>query len=142
MWLGQSTLRVAWLMTFHLFGLTIFLGSTLVQSLRLFGVFLKDEPVARVARSMGRWTAAGMALSLASGFLIFTGGADNYFEGNIFRTKMKLLLLELAFHFTLFRRVMRADEGLFSPLVNAVTGTAALALWFSVGMAGRAIGFF
>jgi len=142
MWLGQSTMRVAWLLTFHLFGLTVLLGSTVVQSLRLFGVLLKDEPAARVARSMRAWHAVGLALTLGSGFLIFTGGAVSYFEGSIFRTKMTLLLFTLAFHFTLFRRVMRADEGRFSPLVNATTGAAALTLWFSVGMAGRAIGFF
>jgi hypothetical protein len=142
MWLGQSTMRVAWLMTFHLFGLTVLLGSTIVQCLRLFGVLLEDEPAARVARSLGGWHGAGLALTLGSGFLIFTGGAATYFEGNIFRTKMKLLLLALAFHFTLFRRVMLADEGRFSPLMNAIAGALALTLWFSVGMAGRAIGFF
>ena len=141
-WLGQSTMRVAWLMTFHLFGLTILLGSVVVQSLRLFGVLLKNEPPASVARSMSAWQTAGLVLTLGSGFLIFTGGAATYFEGGIFRTKMKLLLLALGFHLTIFGRVIRADEGRFSPVVYAITGTAALVLWFSVGMAGRAIGFF
>ena len=142
LWLGQSTMRIAWLLTFHLFGLTVLLGSTVVQSLRLFGVLLTDEPAAQVARSMKGWHAAGLALTLGSGFLIFTGGAVSYFEGGLFRTKMTLLCVALAFHFTLFRTVMRADEGRFSPLVNAVAGAASLTLWFSVGMAGRAIGFF
>jgi hypothetical protein len=142
MWLGQSTMRVAWLMTFHLLGLTIWLGSTVVQSLRLFGVILKNEPSAQLARSMESWSTVGLALTLCSGFLIFTGGAASYFEGSVFRIKMQLLLLALAFHFTLFRRVMRADEGRFGPILNAITGVAALTLWFGVGMAGRAIGFF
>ena len=142
LWLGQSTMRVAWLLTFHLFGLTVLLGTTVVQSLRLFGVLLEDEPAARVARSMKPWHSVGLALSLGSGFLIFTGGAASYFEGSFFRIKMTLLLLTLTFHFTLFRGVMSADEGRFSARVNAVTGAAALTLWFSIGMAGRAIGFF
>lgn len=142
MWLGQSTMRVAWLMTLHLLGLTTLLGTMVVQSLRLFGVLLKDEPRARVARSMQVWSTAGLILTLGSGFLIFTGGAATYFEGGPFRIKMQLLLLALVFHFTLFRRVMRADEGRFSPMLNSITGAAALTLWFGVGMAGRAIGFF
>lgn len=141
-WLGQSTMRVAGLMTLHLFGLTILLGCTVVQSLRLFGVFLKDEPSAQVARSMDPWFRMGVLLTLCSGFLIFTGGATSYFEGSIFRVKMQLLILALAFHATLFRRVMRAEEGTFSPALTRMTGAAALTLWFGVGMAGRAIGFF
>ena len=32
MWLGQSTDRVAWLFVFHLFGLTLLLGTTVVMS--------------------------------------------------------------------------------------------------------------
>jgi len=129
LWLGQSTLRVAWLLTFHLFGLTLLLGSIIVQSLRLFGVLLKDEPSVRLARSVRPWWAAGLALTFGTGLLIFTGGEPTYFESSIFRTKMKLLLFALAFHLTLFRRIMRADEGRYGPRTNALAGASALMLW-------------
>jgi hypothetical protein len=79
---------------------------------------------------------------LLSGGLIFTGGAVSYFEGEWFHRKMVLLAIALLFNFTLFRKVTNAEEGRYSPLMNRVTGLLALLLWFSVGMAGRAIAFF
>jgi hypothetical protein len=130
-------------MTFHLLGLTTLLGSMIIQSLRLFGVLLTDEPSARLARSsLQPWSSIGMILTFGSGFLIFTGGAVNYFEGDIFRIKMQLLMLAIAIHFTLFQKMMRAGAGTYSGATNRITGGVSLALRFSVGVAGRAIGFF
>jgi hypothetical protein len=55
---------------------------------------------------------------------------------------MVLLAIALLFNFTLFRKVTKAEEGRYSPLMNRVTGLLALLLWLSVGAAGRAIAFF
>ena len=45
----------------------------------------------QLAREIGPWRMAGLALTLVSGFLIFAGGAVAYFEGQWFRRKMALL---------------------------------------------------
>lgn len=55
---------------------------------------------------------------------------------------MLFLLLALTFQFTVLRKVSRAEEGRFTPLVGKVTAIVAVALWFSVGAAGRAIAFY
>jgi len=141
-WLGQSPARIAALFVVHLIGLTLLLGGTIVISLRLFGIGFRSGPGAQLAREVAPWRTAGLVLMLASGSLLFTGGAASYFEGQWFRRKMTLLLMALIFNLTWFRVVANAREGRFSPWQNRVTAGLALLLWFGVGVAGRAIAFF
>jgi hypothetical protein len=142
LWLGQATWRIAGLLTLHLFGLTTLLGSIVIASLRLLGLFQVHKPVAQLRRETAPATVIGLLLMMATGMLIFTGGAEAYYSGYWFRLKMVLLVLALLFHFTIFRVVTTADEGRFSRAANRLTGVAALVLWFGVGCAGRAIAFF
>ena len=44
LWIGQSTWRIAGLLTVHLFGLTLLLGSVLLSSLNLLGLFQRAKP--------------------------------------------------------------------------------------------------
>ena len=55
---------------------------------------------------------------------------------------MTLLTIALVFNFTAFRIVAYADEGRFNPWLRRAMGGLTLLLWFSVGVAGRAIAFF
>jgi hypothetical protein len=142
LWLGQATWRIAGLLTLHLFGLTALLGTIILMSLRLLGVFQARKPVAQLHREIAPVTLAGLLLMVATGSLIFTGGAEAYYAGYWFRTKMVLLMVALVFHFTLFRMVTTADEGRFPRAFHRLTGAAALVLWFGVACAGRAIAFF
>lgn len=142
LWVGESVPRIAWLFIFHLFGITLWLGTRVVLSMRLLGVAFQNQPVADLSREIRPYAAAGLTLALCSGFVIFTGGAEGYFEGNWFRNKMTLLCLALIFHFTFFRAVIRADEGRFSPALNRLTAVVTLVLWFGVGVSGRWIAFF
>src|SRR5262245_56134865 len=106
MWLGQSVERIAWLFVFHILGITLLLGTVIVSNLRIFGLALKREPLPELARDMDPLAIVGLCLTLASGALIFTGGAENYFMGWWFRTKMILLVSALVFHFAVFRTVI------------------------------------
>ena len=142
LWLGQATWRIAALLTLHLFGLTALLGSIVVTSLRLLGLFQVHKPIAQLRRDVAPATVAGLLLMIATGSLIFTGGAEAYYAGYWFRLKMVLLFVALVFHFTIFRIVTTADEGRFTRAACRLTGVAALLLWFGVGWAGRAIAFF
>jgi uncharacterized protein DUF6644 len=53
---------------------------------------------------------------------------------------MVCLMLALTYHFNLYRRTLRAEDGQISPWVRRVAGIASRMLWFSVGLAGRGIG--
>jgi len=142
LWLGASTWRIAWLLTVHLFGLTMLLGSVVVMSLHLLGLFQPWKPVPQLRREVQPVMLTGLCLSIATGALIFTGGAEAYYAGYWFRLKMVLLFATLLFHATVFRMVTKADSGRVSRVVYRVTGAATLLLWFGVAWAGRAIAFF
>ena len=142
LWLGNSTSRIAWLFIFHLLGITLLLGTRVLLSVRLLGFAFKHQPVSELSREVRPYAATGLVLALFSGFLIFTGGAEGYFPGEWFRSKMILLAIALVFHFTLFRAVIRAEENRFNPILNKITAVLTLVLWFSVGIAGRWIAFF
>ena len=141
-WLGASTWRIAWLLAIHLFGLTLLLGSVIVISLNLLGMFQRLKPADRLGREVRPVLLAGLTLSIVTGALIFTGGAQPYYEGYWFRLKMVLLVITLLFHFTVYRTVSMAPAGRLATTTYRLTGACMLALWFSVAWAGRAIAFF
>ena len=141
MWLGGAPWRIATLLTVHLFGITMLLGTVIVASLRLLGLFQREKPLAQLHRDLQTVRRIGFTLTFVAGALIFTGGAVSYYEGYWFRLKLGLLLVALVFHFTIYRSVVSGDRQ-YSSLVRRLTGVAMLLLWFSVGWAGRAIAFF
>lgn len=141
-WLGSSTWRIAGLLSVHLFGLTLLLGSVFITGLNLLGLFQPRKAAARLRHEVRPVLLIGLTLSLVTGSLIFTGGAQPYYEGYWFRLKMVLLATTLLFHFTIYRAVSTAPDGRFSPLAHRATGACLLLLWFSVAWAGRAIAFF
>jgi hypothetical protein len=51
-----------------------------------------------------------------------------------------MLAVAIVFHFTLWHYVTTRDDA--PSALRAITGILALGLWFGVGVAGRAIGFF
>ena len=126
---------------FHLFGLTILLGTTVLLSLRLLGVVMRKQPLPELARDFapGRVEHGGGA---DLGHLhVFLGGSPVLRQRSPFRIKMVLLFTALIFHFVYFRRVVRRDENSLSPAATKLAGIGALVLWFGVGLAGRSIGF-
>lgn len=140
LWLGQSTWRIAGLLTVHLFGLTLLLGTVVLTGLNLLGVFQRQKEPAQLRREMQPVMLTGFALMLVTGGLIFTGGAEAYFAGYWFRLKMMLLVAALIFHATVYRIVARGETP--AAIVRRLTGAMLLLLWFGVACAGRAIAFF
>lgn len=139
LWLGQSTWRIAGLLTVHLFGLTLLLGTVVLTGLNLIGLFQRQKAPAQLHREMKPVLLTGLALMLVTGGLIFTGGAEAYFAGFWFRLKMMLLLAALLFQVTVYRVVTRVELAL---IARRITGVTLLLLWFGVACAGRAIAFF
>ena len=142
-WLSReiraSTWQFAILEMVHLLGLTILLGSLMVLDLRLFGFGMRKQPVSQLARDLSSWTWIGLVTIISSGVLLFFGEPMKLFGSPSFHVKMLLLFLAIVFQFTLFRKVVSNDRA--SPVLDKFAGVLSLALWFGVGLAGRAIGF-
>ena len=126
--------------TFHLFALTILLGTTIILNLRLFGLLFSSQAIPDLTREIQPWNRWSLAVMLVSGTLLFTSEAMKCYGNTSFYAKMLLLSVALAFHFTIYPRL--TSKAGHSRLANKLAATASTALWFSVGLAGRGIGFF
>jgi hypothetical protein len=134
-----STWQFAVLEMVHLLGLTMLLGTLMVVDLRLFGFGLRHQKVGDLARDVRIWMWSGLWTMVISGVLLFFGEPIKLFGNASFHVKMLLLLLAIVFQLTLFRTVT-SDRHIPS-LIDKVAAVLSLALWFSVGLAGRGIGF-
>jgi hypothetical protein len=128
--------------TIHLFGLVLLLGTILILSLRLLGLLMPHLPTPDLARALGRYTALGLAIMLPSGVLMFIATAVRCYGNTSFWVKMCFLATALVFHFTYFKKALRAPDSQNSQLRGRLAAFGALFLWFGVGAAGRSIGFF
>lgn len=144
-WLGatvrNSRIWFPLLELFHLFALTILLGTTVLLSLRLLGVLMRKQPLSELARELSPWMTGAILVVFCSGIPMFMSGALRYYDNTSFRIKMVFLFSALIFHFAYFRRTVFKDETTVSPAAFRVAGIGALVLWFCVGLAGRGIGF-
>ncbi len=128
--------------TFHLFGLTLLLGTLVVVCLRLMGVIFKQQPVAELAGELSPYQTTGLVLMAITGPLMFVATAIRCYGNTSFWVKMILFTLALVYHFGYFRKLVRKDDASISPGAGKRAAAIALILWFGVGMAGRSIGFF
>lgn len=144
--LGHGIRESKWSFTlaevFHLFGLTLFLGTVVVLALRLCNLILRDKGVAETAEELMPWSLAGLLLTIVTGTLLFTSEATKCWANVAFHYKVLFLFLAIPFQFTALRMVSRADRQGLPPVVRKVTALIAVLLWFGVAVAGRAIFFF
>jgi hypothetical protein len=125
----------------HLLALAVLLGAILVLNLRLLKKVLTTQTLAAVAESLAPLTIGGLAVMIASGSLLFASEALKCYESPPFRCKMILLAAAIVFQWIVARPVTRTvpEPGRFR---SAATALVSLILWFGVGAAGRAIGFY
>lgn len=126
----------------HILGIGLLVGSILPLDLRLMGI-LRDGPVAVLAPFLVRVAAAGLALAVLTGILLFSVKPVEYAGNPAFLTKMGLLVVGL-FNVLVQHRGSGWDVALSERGVSAaVRMLAALsfAIWISAVVAGRWIGF-
>jgi hypothetical protein len=125
----------------HLIALAWVGGAIVVVDLRLLGFGLRQQPVSSVAADARRWLVAGLAVLVITGVLLFLSEAVKCYETPVFWVKMGTLALAIAFTFGVRERACRRAAG--GPMRFAkVVACVSLALWFTVALAGRAIGFY
>jgi len=144
--LGQAIRESLWLFpvieSIHLLGLAMIGGALLVVDLRLFGLALRQQPVAPLARDVHPWLVGSLAVMLTTGIMLFLSESIRCYYSPPFWTKMELLLVAILFTFTVRRKVALADEKRVGPIWGRLVAFVSLALWFGVGFSGRWIAFY
>ena len=142
---GDAIRNSKWLFPFieavHLLGLALIGGAVLLVDLRLFGLILRRQSVAQLARDAQRWLIVSLMIMVPTGVLMFTSEAIKCYYHPAFWMKMTSLLLAIVFTFTVKRRVTMADETRIRPLWSKLVALVSVTLWLLVGIGGRWIGF-
>lgn len=125
----------------HLLGLGVLGGTILLLNLRLMNLRFPNEPVAELAQDVQPLMIGSLCVMLISGFFLFSSEAVKMYDNVAFHYKMVFLLLAIAFTFTIHRKVVMSAEGRVSLFWRVSVALLSLALWASVGLAGRAIGY-
>lgn len=146
LWIGVVIRKSTWLFpiieTLHLIALTILLGTVLIVGLRLFGFILRSHKVSRLTNELAPWTLGAVYTMIVTGILLFVSEPVKCYNNPPFRIKMVFLLLAITYHFTVYRKLTRAVPDRWSPALEKLAAALSLILWFGVGLAGRAIGFY
>jgi hypothetical protein len=126
----------------HLLALAIFGGAILLVNLRFLNLAFRMQPASQVAQELLPLTAGGVVATFISGLFLFLGGAVRYYHNPAFRLKIVLFLIALLFHFILQIRTAReAPVQGNTSLWLKVSAVVSLLLWFTIGLAGRAVGY-
>ena len=127
---------------FHLLALSVIGGAVLIVDMRLAGLGLRQQPVARIARGAQPWLIGSLMVMLITGFLLMTSEAMRCYYNAAFWLKMWSLLLAIIFTFTVRRRVLAASEAAVTPARAKLVAFISVLLWSGVGIGGRGIGFY
>jgi hypothetical protein len=127
---------------FHLLGLAVLGGVVLIVDMRLFGIGLREQPVARVARDVQGWMVGSLALMLITGPLLFMSESVKCYYSEAFWLKMAFLATAIIYTFTWHRKIVTSTNGMAnSPFSAKVSAIVSVLLWAGVGVGGRLIGF-
>jgi len=140
--IGDGVKNSTWLFpaieAVHLIALALLGGALLTLDLRLIGVGLTRQPTASIERSTRPWLIGAILTLIATGVLIGFSEALKLLDRKAFTVKMIALAAALAFTFLVRNPQARRDV---AGLPAAAIGLGSLALWLTVALAGRWIGF-
>lgn len=125
---------------FHIAGLLFILTPSLLISFRLLGNNFLHASASDLRLGSRTLVLTGLLFTILSGLFMLLPSAALYEPNPVFWLKMKLFIAALGVHF-LFLTPMLQESREKTFLAKAIA-IFSLLLWFAVGAAGRAIGFF
>jgi hypothetical protein len=139
--IGVGIKNSAWLFpaieTIHLLALALLGGTILLLDLRLLGLGLNAQSPATIERNARPWLIGAIGTLLVTGVLLGLSEALKLYDKQAFWIKMIALALALVFTFGIRNPIARRDPGALGKAV----AVGSLALWLTVAIAGRWIGF-
>lgn len=136
----NSSALIATAQIVHLLGMTLLVGTIMMVDLTLLGFGIQRHPVSRVADELAPWTAGGLAIMFLTGPLNLASETMKCYDATFFWVKMGLLVVAIVFHFTVHRRVTMAEPPVSRTRARLIGGLS-LALWFSIALSAKFIGF-
>jgi len=123
----------------HVLGFVVLLAAVVLTNLRLLGLGLRERSAQQIAGEANRLVWIGLALAVVSGIVMFFSAVELYYFNPAFNLKVLLLVAAVVLQVLWFRRILSGKTG--EPALVRAGALTSIALWFGVGIAGRAIGF-
>jgi hypothetical protein len=120
----------------HILGIALLLGAVIPLNLRLTDLAWRGMPVATVEQLLRPAAAAGLALAIGTGFLLFSVNAMDYAGARLFQVKMALVLAGTVHAAVNVRGLAGAARQR-----RWRAGCLSAALWLTVLVCGRFLGF-
>lgn len=144
--LAANAVAFPLLETIHVLAISLVLGLVTIFDIRLLGLGWQGWPTGPLLIALRRWTLAGFALAAFSGIAMALSQPMTYAHNLPFLVKLALLGAAGA-NLILFDRIYGRAAPLWGaeiaiPVGARVQAVVSLALWMSVLVAGRFIGFF
>jgi hypothetical protein len=133
---AESATLTAWLSAVHVVGFALVTGAALVANLRGLGALFSRIESADVLVAANRAIALGLAISVATGALLFAARAADAGANGTFQLKMLLLLGAATFQFAIVGGRGAAERR--SAQASRVVSAVALALWLGLALAAFA----
>lgn len=125
---------------FHLFGLTLLLGTLTITDLRMLGVGMRRQTIGEVATQLAPWTIWAAVVTILSGILLFLSEAMKCYANAAFPWKMWFLLAGVLLYLFVQRPITRLHSRT-NPALLKIVALCSLVFWYGVAVAGRAIAF-
>jgi len=142
-WLGtavrDNVLAFPIIETFHLLSLAVLLGTVLIINLRAFGIGAQRASYSQLARELEPWMLVSLAVLIASGIPMAMSEPMKCYESWSFPIKMILLVLAIAWHFTVQRRWTAPDSANRAPMKSKIAACFSILIWTAIGVAGKGI---
>jgi len=122
----------------HVLGIACGVGTAALVNLRLLGIGLTQNSAGQLWKNVLPWTLSGLTLAIFSGLMLFSIDPEMYYVNQVLRFKMLVLLLAIAFYFTMVRKAAAADS---SGSRSSIVACASLGLWALVPFGGIFIRF-
>ena len=129
----------------HVLSLGLFVGTAVMNDLRLLGWTMREVPVSEVTGRLLPWTRIGFAVMLTTGLLLFYSSPVRYYHNIFFRFKVLLLIVAglnaFVFHRGIHRRVAEWDNDTKLPRAARVAGAVSLIAWALIVVSGRLLAY-
>jgi hypothetical protein len=137
----ESTWAFAVIESVHLLALSVIGGAILLVDLRLLGLGLTRHDVRELASDAQRWQTWSLLVLIVTGIGLFLSESVKCYYSFPFWYKISALIVITIFTYTVRRKVVFSPQGQFGRGAVVAVALVSMTMWFTVGAAGRWIGF-
>ena len=117
----------------HIVSLAFAIGLIFLVDLRLRGFGLTRAAPARLLRATGAGSLIGLIAAMTTGLMVFSTDPVRYFDHPAMRFKLVVLVIALAFNFSVHNRVARQDD---AHALHRAVAVVSVLLWVTVVFSG------